>query len=209
MSFVPPSFPEDPVQWNLGSKLLLLIGFSYRLYIRVENSFQYLLYCDSLDFLFLFFDNHSIVTHSFFSYFRSYFPYIYIIFTWRCLHGSPWSSLTTCHYRPSLPEDFQTLSCIDTELLYKDSSWSSYRCSPMWRGPLEYITFEFVLTFPAVSRMSGSSNLDSFLWWVVGGRALIILWGVASRICSILHVAFLCNCRQAGKGMKLKIPHTN
>ena len=51
----------------------------------------------------------------------------------------------------------QATSCIGTELLYTGSSWSS-----MWRGPQEYIAYEFVLTFPAVSRMSGSSNLDSF-----------------------------------------------
>ena len=32
----------------------------------------------------------------------------------------------------------------------------------MWKGPQEYIAYEFVLTSPAVSRMSGSFNLDSF-----------------------------------------------
>ena len=32
----------------------------------------------------------------------------------------------------------------------------------MWRGPLEYITYEFALTSSAVSRMSGSSNFDNF-----------------------------------------------
>ena len=35
-------------------------------------------------------------------------------------------------------------------------------CSSMWRGPQDYVTYEFVPTSPAVSRMSGSSNLDSF-----------------------------------------------
>ena len=40
--------------------------------------------------------------------------------------------------------------------------WSSCLCSSMWRGPQEYVTYEFVPISPAVSRMSGSSNLDSF-----------------------------------------------
>ena len=42
------------------------------------------------------------------------------------------------------------------------SSWSSNLCTSMWRGLQEYIAYEFALTFPAVSRMSGSSNSDSF-----------------------------------------------
>ena len=32
----------------------------------------------------------------------------------------------------------------------------------MWKVPLENIAYEFVLTFPAVSRMSFLSNLNSF-----------------------------------------------
>ena len=32
----------------------------------------------------------------------------------------------------------------------------------MWGGPQVYVTYEFISTFPAVSRMSGSSNLNSF-----------------------------------------------
>ena len=32
----------------------------------------------------------------------------------------------------------------------------------MWKGPHEYVTYEFVHTFLAVSHMTGSSNLDSF-----------------------------------------------
>ena len=41
-------------------------------------------------------------------------------------------------------------------------SWSSNLCSSMCGGPQDYITYEFVPTSPAVSRMSGLSNLDSF-----------------------------------------------
>ena len=59
-------------------------------------------------------------------------------------------------------EVFQATSCIGTELLYISSSWSSYFCSSMWRGPQEHIAYEFILTSPAVSCMSGLSNLDSF-----------------------------------------------
>ena len=117
-------------------------------------------------------------------------------------HGSPWSSLATLLYRPSLPaarislilfrhpslssiapsstdlddpllphvsivhysrEVFHATSYIGTELLYIGSSWSSNLCSSMWRGPPEYIAYKFVLTSSAVSRISGASNLDSFL----------------------------------------------
>ena len=49
-----------------------------------------------------------------------------------------------------------------TELLYVGSSWSPWFCSVMRTGPSEYITYELVPTSPAVSCMSGSSNLDSF-----------------------------------------------
>ena len=40
------------------------------------------------------------------------------------------------------------------------------------------------------------------LTWIVfmmgaGGRTVGVLWGVAARTCSRLHVAFLCNCRLA------------
>ena len=55
-----------------------------------------------------------------------------------------------------------TTSHISIELLYVGSSWSSCLCSSMWRSPQEYITYEFILTSPAVSRVSGSSNLDNF-----------------------------------------------
>ena len=57
---------------------------------------------------------------------------------------------------------FKAKSCIGTELLYVGPSWTSCLCSSMWRGPLEYVTYEFISTSLAVSRMSGLSNLDSF-----------------------------------------------
>ena len=53
-------------------------------------------------------------------------------------------------------------SRIGTNLLYTGSTWWSCICSSMWRGPQGYITCELVLTSPAVSSMSGSSNFDSF-----------------------------------------------
>ena len=59
-------------------------------------------------------------------------------------------------------EVFKATSCIGTELLYIGSRWSSYLCSSMRRGPQEYVAYEFVLTSPAVSCMSGSPNFDSF-----------------------------------------------
>ena len=57
---------------------------------------------------------------------------------------------------------FRTTSHIGTELLYVGSSWSSCLCLSMGRGPQEYVTYEFVPTSPAVSRMSSLFKLDSF-----------------------------------------------
>ena len=57
---------------------------------------------------------------------------------------------------------FRTTSRIGTELLYVSSSWSSCLCTSTWRGPLDYIPYELFPTSPAVSRITGSSNLDSF-----------------------------------------------
>ena len=57
---------------------------------------------------------------------------------------------------------FKATSCIRAELFYVHSSLSSWLRSSIWSGPQEYITYEFIPTSPAVSRMSGLSNLDSF-----------------------------------------------
>ena len=65
---------------------------------------------------------------------------------------------------------------IGTELLYVGSSWSSCLCSSMWRGPQEYITYEFVPTSPVVFHMSGLSNLDCFRdGWQVAVQ-LLLCW---------------------------------
>ena len=65
-------------------------------------------------------------------------------------------------------EVFQATSCIDTELLYIGSSWSSNFYSPMCRSPQKYIAYEFILISPAASHMSGLSNFDSFCYeWLV------------------------------------------
>ena len=57
---------------------------------------------------------------------------------------------------------FKATSCIGTLLLYVVASWSSCLFSSMWGSPQENVTYEFVPTFPSVSRMSVSTNLDSF-----------------------------------------------
>ena len=62
----------------------------------------------------------------------------------------------------------------------------------MW-GSIGDIAYELVPAFPAVSCISGSSNLDSFH----DGRIVGVLWGVAAKTCSILLATFLCNCRPA------------
>ena len=100
----------------------------------------------------------------------------------RIFNWSSWQRLYHhCHHHVTLPvqislilsrrpdsivhcsqEAFQATFCIGIELLYIGPCWSSCLCSSMWRGPQEYITYEFVLTSPTVSRVFGSSNLDSF-----------------------------------------------
>ena len=68
---------------------------------------------------------------------------------------------------------FKATSFIGIELLYIGSSWSSYICLSIWRGLQEYIAYEFVLTSPAVSRMSDLSNLDGFCnGWLVAIQLL-------------------------------------
>ena len=71
-------------------------------------------------------------------------------------------------------EVFKALSCIGTDLLYIGSSWWSCLCSSMWRGQQEYVTYEFVLTSPAMSCMSAASNFYSFRdWWMVAVQLLL------------------------------------
>ena len=50
----------------------------------------------------------------------------------------------------------------------------------MCGGPQEHITYDLVLASPAVSCMSGSSNLNSFRDRGRGGRIVGVLWGVAA-----------------------------
>ena len=57
---------------------------------------------------------------------------------------------------------FQATPCIGRELLQINSCWSSCLGLSL-SGVLQlYIVCVFALTFPAVSRVSGSSNLDGF-----------------------------------------------
>ena len=87
-----------------------------------------------------------------------------------------WISLTLSHHLSLSSIDSGWSSCIGTELLYIGSNWSSYLCSSMWRGLQEYIAYEFVHTSLAVSRMSGSSNHDSFHdGWLVAVQ--LLFWG--------------------------------
>ena len=88
--------------------------------------------------------------------------YIYLYHHHHLEHGYPWSSLATPPYCPRFRQVLSVASCIYTELLYVCSSWSLCLCSSMCRGPQEFITNELVPTPPAVSRMSSSSNFDSF-----------------------------------------------
>ena len=81
----------------------------------------------------------------------------------RYQQGYFWPSLATSPYSPLLPTGPQgyipyrhrAAACrfkLDVLLFAR----------PLWRGPQEYTTYELVPTSPAMTRMSGSSNFDSF-----------------------------------------------
>ena len=109
---------------------------------------------------------------------------IIIIIILRCLYGSPWPSLSphvsiVHRYR----EFFQATSCIGTDLLPIGAIWSSCLYSSMWRGPQEYVAYEFVLTSLAVSCMSGPFNSDCF--------PDMSLVAVSLLFCGVLPAAFV------------------
>ena len=72
-------------------------------------------------------------------------------------HRYPWPFLATSPNRSRFQQVLRDISRILTELLYVGSSWSPCFCHV--KGS---ITYELVPTSPAVSCMSGSSNLNSF-----------------------------------------------
>ena len=95
------------------------------------------------------------------------------------------SSSSSCHHIlgplwPKLPivhrhgQVFRATSHILTELLYVCSSRSSCFCSAISGSPQEYITYELVPASPAVSCISGSSNLDSSC----DGRLIAVRLGI-------------------------------
>ena len=86
---------------------------------------------------------------------------------------------------------FKVTSCV----LYVGSCWSSCFCTSICGGPQEYIAYELVLASPAVSCVSGSSNLYSFRDGGVSVRIVGVSWDVVARTCSILLSTFLCNFR--------------
>ena len=87
---------------------------------------------------------------------------------------------------------FRATSHIGTELLYVGSSWSSCLCSSMWRGPQEYITYELFPISPAVSRMSGLSNFDTFHdRWSVAVQLLLYVQYCSQLSCVVAVKLFL------------------
>ena len=113
--------------------------------------------------------------------YRMHLVYIYIYIYMSSL--SPQRAISTNILHPRwqpffiihcVRQVFRATFCISTELLYVGSSWSSNLCLSMWRGPREYITYEFVYTSPAVFCMNGSSNFDSFSdGWLVAVKLLL------------------------------------
>ena len=57
---------------------------------------------------------------------------------------------------------FSTTSCVCNEMFQQSSYWSSYTCSSVWRGLLKNVSYVFVLTSPAMSRMFCQSYLNNF-----------------------------------------------
>ena len=98
-----------------------------------------------------------------------------------------------------LRQVFRVTSRVLTQLLYVGSCWSSHSCTSMCGSPQEYIAYELVLASPAVSCVSGSSNLYSFCDPVLGGKCPYSwsLVGCCRQDCLILLSTFLYNFRPA------------
>ena len=77
-------------------------------------------------------------------------------------HEYTWPSLATPPYLPLLPAGLQGYSLYRYRATVCRFKLVSCLCLSMWRGPQKYIPYELIPTSPAVSRMSGSSNFDSF-----------------------------------------------
>ena len=96
-----------------------------------------------------------------------YLIYIYVITSCH-QHGYPWPFLVTPPYRPSFPAGLQGyIPC---------QHWAGhYTFARPCEGVLqEYISYELVLTSPAVSHMSGLSKFDSFRdGWKVAVQVLL------------------------------------
>ena len=97
-------------------------------------------------------------------------------------HGYPWSSLATSPYHSSPPAGLQGyILCPHIVAVCKFVLVVLLLHIHMW-VPQEYIAYELVLASPAVSRVSGSSNLYSFRY---GGGASVrivgVSWGVVAR----------------------------
>ena len=91
--------------------------------------------------------------------------YVYISSSSSCRAAStdiPDPLLPLLHIVHRLWQVFRAKSRILTQLLNVCSSWPSCFCSATCGGPQQYITCELVPASPAVSCVSGSSNLDSF-----------------------------------------------
>ena len=118
--------------------------------------------------------------------------------------GSSWPSPITLLYHPSFLVGLQGYILYQRRtVVYIVSSWSSCLCSSMWRGPQEYVPYEFVPTSSTVSRMSGSSNLDSFRdrWLVV--VQLVLCWVLPPELVQHSCIAAIKLC-QKKKNLKKK-----
>ena len=102
-------------------------------------------------------------------------------------HGYPWSSLATSPCYSSPQEGLQgyilcphIAAVCKFELVRPAFAWPY---AGVHRSTSPY---ELVLASPAVSCVSGSSNLYSVSRWEAIGRIVGVLWGVVTRTCSIL-----------------------
>ena len=107
-----------------------------------------------------------------------------IIIMSRPQHGCPGPSLITRLYRPSL------LVGLQGHILWRHRAvvCRFLLCLSMWSDSLEYVAYEFALTSPAVSCISGSSYFDSFRdGWSVAVQLLL---------CGVLPPGFVLYCSQ-------------
>ena len=132
------------------------------------------------------------ITYKLFTY-KSHVCTIIIIIILRCLYGFLWLSRGIRPYHLSFPVGFQDYRAAVYKLLLVDQQLHVRVKEFQWRALL----ISSLLMSSSLLLQQFSACLVRLIWmvlrWKVGVRTAAFLWDVASRICSVQLIAFLCN----------------